>query len=1412
MAGSTARTHRIICWNCQSPFEVKLSLPKNAKRQGRVYNPWKSIRKCTMCNSKTELKLSYTSKRGVYVDYEEQVKEPQDGTDGKDHPPIDQIGSYFSRNYREGERLKIPRGTAKGWIGWKNSKLRRIGFYDKKNNRTKSIDEEPARIRLREGAGLSDGHFEFKSWIQDKVEQAAAGESSPKFLSKEDRNEEREEALETWSRIRREIEKIIDERIIEALDGVEGRQLSVIRKISGRLEPSMRDFQLDSGFHGSIGLEDWWKMEGRMNLVEKIANEVARCLISHSVNSLAENGEVFSWRSKVNDGSDLFEFARANGCFISAQKAKAEFQNGFVNRRTGELDSERIKLHRERMGANLSDLYKRRRIRMTISKLIEEEVEPPREWMWMFVWTGGIKFFPDVRNRVRRHIENEGDKALMIFDDKKKSKEAGLIDGKHALSDTEKKYLERFRKKGFGGTKGGGSNKSRDEVNEDNSLKFVYNIVNEMKRADFLSPARMTESQYTSYFLDGDDSLSKSRGVKEYPNSLVFTKKMLRIIGKSEIEDFEKNRQNAIYRWLRGDRDRWMYCPPNKHEWLGGEITEGGLLRDPKISSNTSDYELFEVEKRDLGTGEVEKRSLGTGEVGGDKEVPIMVKTVKCEPGIDVMRAMNALQETQWEVNLDLLEKICSFELDGGTDLEGSLVEKKGRIMRIFPNQHFAPAFFDEKGDNADEERRTVLEWCRRIIEHNGNVFWHSWMCDFRGRMVPRCQLLSPQKGDLSRALLRFKHWKPLGERGRFWMHVHLHNLMEGVEIHSDTDSEGYSVSKWENGPALKNQKFERRDEWVMENLELLREMGREPERYLVELGLEERRYSKRTDFQRLASLIELDRIWSVFENSENNWDSVKSGQPVYLDASCNGYQHVSSLLRDKKLARLTNVIETKSGPLDLYSEVAKEASKLGRKDIEEKLNEIGLRKDLVEECLERIFTRSLVKQPTIVRVYGSNDMLKCLEGRKGQGRPDLSMPRPRVLNEEEKEERKKITGEFEEAYFEYIEARNLGESIAMKHYQKHAKKLRGSGFSKDRAKKWSNLLREETRMNLWAPGSGLHEAIIAKGGELGEAFSYPDGDLWEHQHDLSILMGEIMLKAIGRATRNAYGKLEESLGAVTRSCESPALWPGVYWDVMPGEEGRFRVHQYYIDRQGAETSKRGMPTHIGSVYSGLLPEWYKKKEWAGHKGSKTKARIAIRICELYGESERLATETRKFLRNSRGAVLTKGKRFYFDNSRFEMIIEQAEGKKKSEDAEEILGLMRQREYSIPNYSKDEKRRTKGRKNKVNSSMAPNFVHSLDAYHMRSSINRMNSVMSEKGDELSFWAVHDAFGTHACDIELMREIVKDCFYEMHQSRNLNDWTAEMKWVGKEKTSKVRIGSLWKDTGKNERTAGDYLIS
>ena len=72
-------------------------------------------------------------------------------------------------------------------------------------------------------------------------------------------------------------------------------------------------------------------MEGQVNLVE-IANEVSRCLISHSSSSLADEKEVFNWRSKVNNGKELFEFAKTEGCFISAKEGEVQSDWGRGNR------------------------------------------------------------------------------------------------------------------------------------------------------------------------------------------------------------------------------------------------------------------------------------------------------------------------------------------------------------------------------------------------------------------------------------------------------------------------------------------------------------------------------------------------------------------------------------------------------------------------------------------------------------------------------------------------------------------------------------------------------------------------------------------------------------------------------------------------------------------------------------------------------------------------------------------------------------------------------------------------------------------------------------------------------------------------------------------------------------------------
>ena len=64
-----------------------------------------------------------------------------------------------------------------------------------------------------------------------------------------------------------------------------------------------------------------------------------------------------------------------------------------------------------------------------------------------------------------------------------------------------------------------------------------------------------------------------------------------------------------------------------------------------------------------------------------------------------------------------------------------------------------------------------------------------------------------------------------------------------------------------------------------------------------------------------------------------------------------------------------------------------------------------------------------------------------------------------------------------------------------------------------------------------------------------------------------------------------------------------------------------------------------------------------------------------------------------------------------------------------------------------------------------------NFIQSLDAYHMRKTINQCKIEF----EDLSFWAVHDAFGTHARDVGTMAEIVKRTFYEIHRSLRFKGW-------------------------------------
>ena len=60
--------------------------------------------------------------------------------------------------------------------------------------------------------------------------------------------------------------------------------------------------------------------------------------------------------------------------------------------------------------------------------------------------------------------------------------------------------------------------------------------------------------------------------------------------------------------------------------------------------------------------------------------------------------------------------------------------------------------------------------------------------------------------------------------------------------------------------------------------------------------------------------------------------------------------------------------------------------------------------------------------------------------------------------------------------------------------------------------------------------------------------------------------------------------------------------------------------------------------------------------------------------------------------------------------------------------------------------------------------LPPNFVHSIDAGHMRDFIGEFSN--EKTADKI--WSVHDAFGSHPNHIDLLDRIVTKTFFSTHQ--------------------------------------------
>jgi DNA-directed RNA polymerase len=80
---------------------------------------------------------------------------------------------------------------------------------------------------------------------------------------------------------------------------------------------------------------------------------------------------------------------------------------------------------------------------------------------------------------------------------------------------------------------------------------------------------------------------------------------------------------------------------------------------------------------------------------------------------------------------------------------------------------------------------------------------------------------------------------------------------------------------------------------------------------------------------------------------------------------------------------------------------------------------------------------------------------------------------------------------------------------------------------------------------------------------------------------------------------------------------------------------------------------------------------------------------------------------------------------------------------------------------------------TKINVSKQKGGIAPNFIHSLDATHLR-------MVASEfLDDNRSLGVIHDSFSTHSCDIPELSRVIRDKFYELHSNDIMRDFKEQI---------------------------------
>ena len=280
------------------------------------------------------------------------------------------------------------------------------------------------------------------------------------------------------------------------------------------------------------------------------------------------------------------------------------------------------------------------------------------------------------------------------------------------------------------------------------------------------------------------------------------------------------------------------------------------------------------------------------------------------------------IQRTAWDSNIRGLFPVVRDPIEDPIRPEGFMEDnayKKWREQKLLAQRDRA---------EGSAERRHIEQSLRDSSEVTDESVYFSYCADFRYRIYSSNRYATHQGPDWEKAAISFEEKENAGNEGFGWM-------LKAAANHYGVKGTWEEKEKWGVGKLAEICSIV---ESPLDRLELWRD-AKDPWQYL-----------------QLAKAI-------------SDWmgGDLKTGVPIRLDQTCSGIGIASCLLRDRRLAKLTNITGEK--PLDLYLHIADRLTHLLEMDLH---NGSKMEQKQAQFWLGIGIDRSLCKGPCMTTIYGA--------------------------------------------------------------------------------------------------------------------------------------------------------------------------------------------------------------------------------------------------------------------------------------------------------------------------------------------------------------------------------------------------------------------------------------------------------